>query len=515
MNSALFAVCAAFAALACTRVSLLFYQLESYQLGGYFRTLRRSWARAFAPGLAVTAAACLAGVFSMWAALGAEVGAAALAYAWQRRMKAKKPLVVTARVKRLLGFLAATLLAATFALAFGLKSLALPLLAPAFAPLFLALAALLALPLEKLIQRLYLRDAQRRLKNRPDLIKIGITGSYGKTSAKFMLEAVLSEKYRVLVTPGSFNTSMGVTRIIRERLLPDHEVFVAEMGARHRGDIRLLCKLVHPRYGLLTSVGPQHLETFGSQENICREKFELARAIPPDGAMVFAADGGLCEKLYEKYDGIKHLCGARHEGMGLYAKNVETGPWGSRFLLCDGQREVPCQTRLLGEHNIGNLLLACTMGRVLGMDLQSVARGASKARPVEHRLQLLTSPGGVTVIDDAFNANPAGADAALGVIRSFEGRKIMVTPGFVEMGAKEAECNRALGEKMAESVDLAVLVGRRHTAPIAEGLRAKGFPEENLHIVASLDESTALLAGVLQAGDVLLYENDLPDNYQE
>lgn len=133
---------------------------------------------------------------------------------------------------------------------------------------------------------------------------------------------------------------------------------------------------------------------------------------------------------------------------------------------------------------------------------------------MEHRLQLLTTPGGVTIIDDAFNANPVGADAALEVIRSFTGRKIVVTPGFVEMGEREAECNRTLGEHLAEVADIVVLVGRRHTAPIAEGLRAKGFAEERLHIVATLDESTVWLSGVLRAGDVLLYENDLPDNYQ-
>lgn len=190
--------------------------------------------------------------------------------------------------------------------------------------------------------------------------------------------------------------------------------------------------------------------------------------------MVFASDGGgLCEALYRKCTCPKHLSGETHEGLGLYAKDIEVGPWGSRFLLCDGKEEVPCQTRLLGAHNIGNLLLACTMGRVLGMDLETIARGAGKAQPVEHRLQLLTTPGGVTIIDDAFNANPVGAVAALEVIRSFTGRKIVVTPGFVEMGEREAECNRTLGEHLAEVADIVVLVGRRHTAPIAEGLQGK------------------------------------------
>ncbi|MCL1964632.1 MAG: UDP-N-acetylmuramoyl-tripeptide--D-alanyl-D-alanine ligase, partial [Firmicutes bacterium] len=428
---------------------------------------------------------------------------------------AKKPLVVTARVKRLAAVLAVTALGISALLVYGFGSLSAPLLLPAAAPLWLAAAALLALPMEKLIQRLYLADAMRRLDAMPELIKIGITGSYGKTSAKFMLETILSEKYRVLATPGSFNTSMGVTKIIREQLAPDHQVFIAEMGARHRGDIRLLCRLVRPRYGILTSVGPQHLETFHTQENIASEKFELARAIPADGAMVFGADGGLCEALYEKYGGAKHLAGQRAEGLGLQAKDIEVGPLGSRFTLTDGETEARCQTKLLGSHNISNLLLACTLARVLGMELETISRGVSKAKPVEHRLELLGGGNGVTVIDDAFNANPVGANAALDVLAGFEGRRIIVTPGFVELGAEEEAYNRAFGEYMMGRVDIAVLVGRRHTAPIAEGLRAKGFAEENLRVVGSLDEATARLSEILRPGDVVLYENDLPDHYQE
>ena len=514
----------ALSAALCSRVALQYYQLESYQFGGYFRTLRRNWLRAFLPGLLTAIFGCVAVAlltrvsFEDWTlALGvALMGVFGVAgYEVQRRLPAKKPLVITPRVKRLVAAMALTSLGIGALVIFAGRILSASLLLPAISPLLLALAALLVLPVEKLIQRLYLRDAMKRLDAMPELIKIGITGSYGKTSAKFMLETILSEKYRVLVTPGSFNTSMGVTRIIRERLAPEHQVFIAEMGARHMGDIRLLCKLVRPRYGILTSVGPQHLETFYTQENICKEKFELARAIPADGAMVFAADGGLNEGLYEKCRAPKHLSGKRAQGMGLMARDVEVGPWGSRFILTDGRQEVPCETKLLGSHNIDNLLMACTLARTLGMDLAAIARGVGRTRPVEHRLQLLETGNGITVIDDAFNANPVGANAALDTLRGFTGRRFIVTPGFVELGSEEAKYNRAFGEHMAECVDVAVLVGRRHTAPIAEGLRGKGFAEENLHIVGSLDEATALLGGLLRVGDTVLYENDLPDNYQE
>ncbi|MDR0896731.1 MAG: UDP-N-acetylmuramoyl-tripeptide--D-alanyl-D-alanine ligase [Oscillospiraceae bacterium] len=514
----------ALAAALCARVALGYFQLESYQLGGYFRSLKRNWLRAFLPGLVVMvigmAAVTLLGRVAFTdgtqaLGLSAMLLVAIIEYAVQRKLPAKKPLVVTARVKRLCGFYLVVSLGASAGLVFGAKVLTLSLFLPMLAPLLLALAALLALPFEKAVQRAYLVDAMHRLDAADGLIKIGITGSYGKTSAKFLLETLLSERYRVLATPGSFNTSMGVTRVIREQLAPDHRVFIAEMGARHRGDIRLLCKLVRPRYGILTSVGPQHLETFHTQETICREKFELARAIPPDGAMVFAADGGLNDQLYEKATCPKHLSGEGAQGLGLRAEDIEVGPWGSRFTMTDGQESIRVETRLLGAHNIGNLLAAATMARVLGLDLPTIARGAAKAKPVEHRLQLLTASGGVTIIDDAFNANPVGAAAALAVLKGFPGRRIIVTPGFVEMGREEAAYNRAFGEQMADSVDMAILVGRRHTAPIAEGLKSQGFAAEKLHIVTSLAEATALLNPQLRPGDTVLYENDLPDNYQE
>ena len=177
--------------------------------------------------------------------------------------------------------------------------------------------------------------------------------------------------------------------------------------------------------------------------------------------------------------------------------------------------EANCQTRLLGEHSISNLLLCCTAARALGMTLPEIALGVSHCQPVEHRLELLDGGAGVSIIDDAFNANPVGAQCALRVIKAFPGRRIIITPGMVELGGKEDEFNRTFGKQMADSVDIAILVGRKHTQPIVEGLKEAGFPQENTYVVGSLEESTTLLHSMMRAGDVVLYENDLPDNYSE
>ncbi len=507
-----------------------FFQLESYQFPGYFRTLRRNLRRAVLPGFilalcgAVLTFVChllWPGMDSSGFSLGGLVylaGMAACGWGLRRGLKnekEKKPLVITPRVKRLYGVTAVvyTLLLWGVSACFGwrwLWTLALLL------PMWVALAGLLAWPIEKLISELYFRDAQRILRNRPDLIKIGITGSYGKTSVKFILGTLLSEKYQTLVTPSSFNTPMGVTRIIRTKLQPSHQVFVAEMGARHVGDIKEMCRLVHPTYGVLTSVGPQHLDTFKTIERIRDTKFELMDALPENGCGFFPDDGAICRELYDRMGKEKRLCCLHSErDADVWAEDIAVSPQGSSFLLCTNDGKTPCTTKLLGEHNIQNILLAATVCFRLGLTARQISRGIAKLEPVEHRLQLLPPRGGMSIIDDAFNSNPRGAEAALRVLAAFPGRRIIITPGMVELGAEEEAFNYAFGQKMASSADIAILVGVRHTAPIARGLREGGFPEENIHPVNSLTDAAALLRTLGRSGDVALFENDLPDNYTE
>ena len=256
---------------------------------------------------------------------------------------------------------------------------------------------------EKRINFTFFDRARKKLESRPELIKIGITGSYGKTSTKFVLRDILSQKYRVLATPASFNTPMGLSRVINEQLKDEHQLFIAEMGARHVGDIRELCELVHPKYGVLTSVGPQHLDTFGSIENIASTKFELIESLPQDGVAFFASDGSYVDRLYTKCEREKYRVGyVADRNPYILIKDVEAGPQGSRFTLeCADGTHVRCRTQLLGRHNIGNIALSAAVARRLGMTLDEIARGIRRLEPVEHRLQLISGP--MTVIDDAFN----------------------------------------------------------------------------------------------------------------
>ncbi len=512
--------------------ALHYFQLESYQFAGYFKTLKRQMKRLALP-CALYALCILAACFIHRAILSGmnagtlSVFAAVLLYVLvsfvfmllssfylagqERKTPEKKPFRKTARIIRLYCVLG--LAAAVIAL-LGEETVLIPVLGALFLPLLVALAGMLILPSEKFIQYLYFKDAEKKLMANERLIRIGITGSYGKTSTKFILASILSQKYNVLATPASFNTPMGVTRVVRERLTPAHQVFIGEMGARHVGEIHELCNLVHPTIGILTSVGPQHLDTFGTLERIKNTKYELIRDLPKDGLAVFSDDGETVTELYQKTDKPKRLVGAPQSD--AWAENVQVGPFGSTFTLClKGEEPVQCRTRLLGRHNIRNILVSAVVARYLGLSMRQITAGVAMLEPVEHRMQIVSSVGGVTVIDDAFNTNPRSAKEALAVLQSFSGRRLIVTPGMVELGAEEERYNEEFGHLMASCVDIALLVGRHHAQPMKEGLLKAGFSDANIYMCADLNEAVLLLNDLRQEGDVIMYENDLPDHYSE
>ncbi len=525
-------VCCLFA----SRTLLHYFQLESYQFPGYFRTLKRNWKHSLLPGvcaaaglLIITYLLVLAGMFSaltlerMWLLivfgmlhLVLNAGLGLLIAKLFNAKHAKKKFVITSRVKRLYAVHFLVMLLVSWLMNQGIAA-SFSFIWPVFLPLIVALSGLLAWPIEKAISECYFRDARRKLLSNPGLIRIGLTGSYGKTSVKHILGTILSEKYPTLITPASFNTPMGVSRAIRERLTPSHQIFVGEMGARHVGDIKELCRLVKPTIGIITSVGPQHLETFKTIERITNTKYELIDALPQEGSRsYFYNDGAICKQLYDKTTKTKVLCGRDPETSDVWCDEVRVSAEGSSFTLhIKGKGSIECQTRLLGEHSIQNILLASAVASDLGLTLKQIAHGIAKLQPVKNRLELITRPGGFTIINDAFNSNPVGAKAALNVLKAFPQRRIIITPGMVELGANEAEYNRDFGRAMKDCVDIAIIVGKNRVKPIMEGLKEAGFTDEQIFRVDSLDDSTRLLHTMVRPTDTVLYENDLPDHYQE
>ncbi|MBQ8683849.1 MAG: UDP-N-acetylmuramoyl-tripeptide--D-alanyl-D-alanine ligase [Clostridia bacterium] len=424
--------------------------------------------------------------------------------------KAKKPLVVTARVKRL--FVTQGLLLAVFGVAYwfwGVRGFALLGIINIIVWLFTGVANVINTPIEKKIADGFVADARKRLAERSDLTVVGVTGSYGKTSVKMFLHALLSAKYNVLATPGSYNTTMGVVRTVREMLRPSHQIFIAEMGAKQAGDIKEICDLVHPAYGILTSIGEQHLETFGSIDNIIATKFELADAIPADGAAFLNVDNAYIRSHPVRVPSVSY--GGPDSGADYRYSDITVDTHGCQFTLTapDGES---CRyaTKLLGAHNVQNLAGCMALAHTLGISLKEMVYPVRLLKPVEHRLQLL--PNGY--IDDAYNSNPAGFRSALDTLAGFDAQRVLVTPGMVELGERQAALNRELGEYAATRCDWAVLVGIRQAPPLKEGLLAGGFPEERIFVAATLQEGLQFVNGLPAEGQrIVLLENDLPDNF--
>lgn len=386
-----------------------------------------------------------------------------------------------------------------------------------FSHAVMLLANFMLSPVEKRIGRRYYNEAAEMLASMPDLKVIGVTGSYGKTTTKHYLNRILSEQFEVLMTPGSYNTTLGVVRTVREMLKPYHEVFICEMGAKNIGDIKEICDLVHPFAGIVTAVGPQHLESFKTIENVQRTKFELVNALPADGLAVVNND---FEKIAD-YNVDKVRC-VRYavkntDGADYIARDIEYTSTGTAFTVvrvADGH-EFRLFTHLVGECNISNILAAVVMAQAFGVTDERIAYAVEKIEQVEHRLSVKRVPGGLTIIDDAFNSNPVGSAMALDVLAAFKsGKRFLITPGMIELGSEQYDRNRDFGQKAAACCDIAIVVGEYNRDAILEGLEAGGMPPEAVRPVESFAQAQALLTSMAGAGDTVLYENDLPDTFK-
>ena len=439
-----------------------------------------------------------------------------LVYRALDRLHSKKKLVYTPRVKRML---ATNLMVTVFVVAMVwvfagysyLSGVCMMLVSAQWGTIFIA--NLINRPIEVSINQHYIRDAKRKLRERPELVIVGITGSYGKTSMKFYLQTLLQGKYNVLVTPGNFNPPLGVTRTIREYLKPTHDIFLCEMGARRVGEIKEICDLVHPNHGVIVSVGPQHLETFYSMENIQKTKFELADSLPDDGLLFLNGDNEYIQEKAVEYK-QKIFYYSEKEGEGYSAKEIVVSQCGTEFTVAapNGESE-RFQMKLIGAHNVINVVGAIAVAHKLGMTLKELKIPVRRIQPVEHRMQM-QEHGLVTIIDDAYNSNPIGSKAAVETLAMFDGIRILITPGMVELGEKEEEYNFKFGTYAADCCDYILLVGKKRAQPILEGVRSKGFPQERCLVYDKLEEAMAYAYTIKGQGHkYILLENDLPDNY--
>lgn len=439
-----------------------------------------------------------------------------------------------------------------------------------FIPYLLFVSNYIIYPIERNIQKKFYNLAMNKIRKMKHLIVIGITGSYGKTSTKYITGTILKHFFqkKVLITPESYNTTMGVCKVINNQLNKMHKLFIVEMGARQIGDIKEIADLVSPQFGIITAIGEVHLETFKTIDNIIKTKFELFNSLIPPAISILNGDNKYIVNYIEKNDnisfkirnniifyGIKEFNEEEKTNkLDIYAKNICINEQGVEFDLFYNKEKfynifkilkkherynkifdefqfmnqffrnkntnlnngyIKAKTILLGKHNIYNIIAAVSIALLFGIGESEIEKAIGNLKPVKHRLELINPGTGILIIDDAFNSNPEGAKIALDVLHSFkQKRKIIVTPGIIEMGDKEEEINYKFGEKISSKVDIAILVKNKVSDYIIKGIKDNGFNQENIYYVNGLDEAKELLQKILKRGDIVLFENDLPDNLE-
>ena len=371
-------------------------------------------------------------------------------------------------------------------------------------------------PVEKLIGLYYKKKAIRKLKSLSNLKVIGVTGSYGKTSSKNILSSILNIKYNAMPTPKNFNTPFGLTMSINDYLDKFNDYFIAEMGACKKGEIKELCDLVHPTYGILTKIGVAHLETFGSEENIQKTKFELIESLPEDGIGVLNIDDPKQVSYKGNYKCKIIWVGIDNKDADIYAHDIKLTESGTTFKVrfYNDKKDYEFTTKLLGKANIYNILAGLALGDAFKISKEQLIQAVKKIKPVEHRLELKKYYD-MNLIDDAYNANPDGCKMALDVLKMMPGKRIVISSGMIELGNLSSKLHFELGAYMAKTTDEVILIGKEQTKDIYKGLKENKYNMDKVHVLSNILDAFNLVHTLKDKQTYILLQSDLPDIFNE
>lgn len=446
------------------------------------------------------------------------------------RKDSKKKLVATARAKRI--FFPAYIISILLATWCFLPLVPMPwiwIVNIHLIPFIIMFVNLMLSPFEEFNQQKYWREAHNKVMDIQPTI-IGITGSFGKTSVKHILGHILKSQAPTLITPGSVNTPMGISRVIREELEPNHKYLIVEMGAYGKGSIARLCRLTPPDFGIITAIGHAHYERFKSLEAVAETKYELAEAVIARGGQVVVHEKTLrfdyTRAMKEANQNQFIVCGE--------APNATSNKTAEKSFLQPGDLEISriiqrqkglevrftwkkvqynVEVPLYGLHHGHNIALAFVSALELGVSSADIQTALLSIPQIEHRLEVRKQAGGLTIIDDAYNSNPIGFQAALSVLAQMgSGRKILVTPGMVELGKIHDEAHKSIGAYAGEVCDIAIVVKGKRIPTFVQAYKDSGGKE--LHEVESFAEAQKWISANKKDGDVILIENDLPDIYE-
>lgn len=425
-----------------------------------------------------------------------------------RTLENKKPLIWTQKAKGIyyLAIIIALILTIFLMYNFKLIGLILGLIIATQSYFLLTLASYILSPFEKYRKEKIKEETRSKIEKLPKLKIIGVTGSYGKTSVKEFLYQILKTKYHVLKTPESYNTPYGIAKVVDLELDDSYEFFVCEMGAYRIGEIKETCDMVHPKYGILTGINEQHIETFGSLQNTTKGKFELIASLPDNGFGVINIDNSFIKDHYQSYK--KKLVSYGYTDKNFSVRNIKNNPSGWEFTLVLEDKEYHSKTKLLGKPNLQNILAAATMSYLLGMKPHEITAAIADLKQIPHRLELKEMQN-MTIIDDAYNSNVDGFKGAIELIKMYKQPKIFITPGIVDLGEHTYSIHKNLGELLT-GIDYIILVGKSvRTKGLKEGLKNKN----NIIETDTFQEALREIDSLKLHYPVVLLENDLPDNY--
>jgi len=427
----------------------------------------------------------------------------------------KKKLVLTSRAKAiyLLGFSLGVFLLLVV-LALGLNSILFQLILVQLPPFLLVSAVFFLAPKETRIKSSLKLEAQKKFKQ-INPVTIGVTGSFGKTSVKNLLGDVMSLSLGPTFWPqAGVNTEMGITREIRERMNQYDKYAIIEMGAYHEGSIKNLCDFTPVNAAIVTAVHLMHLERFGSEEQVYRAKSELPQAVPQDGILVLNGDNAGARKMATEFRKDNTFLYGLDKGKGTldaFLDDIKVTPLGTSFKVHWKDEQYEGFTKMHGRGALSNILASFTMACALGAKPEMVLAVVRDINPVSNRLEV-KNYGSYTQINDAYNSNPVGFAYALEVLRDLPGeRRILLTPGMIELGEKQGEENEKIAKLAASVCDLVIVVNEPNRHSFLKGLSGGGMDESRYKYFATRDEGLAYYSSIKKDGDILLLENDLPD----
>ncbi|MFA5072115.1 MAG: UDP-N-acetylmuramoyl-tripeptide--D-alanyl-D-alanine ligase [Candidatus Pacearchaeota archaeon] len=372
-------------------------------------------------------------------------------------------------------------------------------------PLIVSFIILLFQPITVFMRNRIIKRAMKKREALENILVIGITGSYGKSSTKEFLKEILSAEFKVVSTEKNENSEIGISQCILNHLNDEYEIFICEMGAYNRGGIKLLCDIAKPKIGILTGINNQHLATFGSQKNIVKGKLELIDSLPSEGLAVLNWDSELIKDNFNStVNSVKYSISEKQD---LWAEEIKEDKEGISFkaVLKTGESQ-NFKTNIHGVHNVSNLLSAIAVAKKLGMELETIAE---KIKEIKGGI-IIKKVEDFDLIDATYSSNFDGIISHLEYLKNWNGRKILVMPCLIELGSEGKEAHHKIGRKIGEVCDLAIITSRDYFKDLKKGAIESGMKAEDILFIPNGDKILKKIISVAREESVVLLESRVP-----